>query len=170
MNKSFFLVIFFGMMTYLAGAKISPIHLQCEYLENPSVVDVVKPRLSWVNMADKGDRGQVQTAWEIRVAGSKDKLLNARADLWTSGKVVSNQSVNIQYDGKPLTSRQDCWWQVRTWDKNGEVSEWSEPAFWSMGLLKPEGMESAMDRSTLAGRGSIARPATQEARTGSTRG
>ena len=36
------------------------------------------------------------------------------------------------------TSRQDCWWQVRTWDKKGEVSEWSEPAFWSMGLLDPK--------------------------------
>ena len=52
--------------------------------------------------------------------------------------MISDESVNIVYKGKPLTSRQDCWWQVRVWDNKGKVSDWSEPAFWSMGLLKPE--------------------------------
>jgi len=30
-----------------------------------------------------------------------------------------------------------CYWKVRVWDKDGNVSKWSEPAQWSMGLLKP---------------------------------
>ena len=138
MKKYFLFLLFFTFFTIISEAQVSPVKLRCEYLENPQVVDVQNPRLSWVNIAEKGDRGQVQTAWEIRVASSKDKLFNNQADLWTSGKVVSNQSVNIYYRGKPLLSRQDCWWQVRTWDKDGKVSGWSEPAFWSMGLLKPE--------------------------------
>lgn len=134
-------LLFFIFITPLftkVEAKISPSRLRCEYLENPQVIDMQNPRLSWVNIATKGDRGQLQTAWEIRVAGTKEKLLNGQSDLWNSNKVVSCQSINIRYDGKTLSSRQDCWWQVRTWDKNGIVSEWSEPAFWSMGLLKPE--------------------------------
>ena len=102
------------------------------------------------------EKGQVQTAWEIRVAGTKEKLLN-EADLWNSGKINSSQSVNVVYNGHPLSSRQNCWWQVRTWDKNGKVSEWSEPAFWSMGLLNPR-MESTMDRGSMAGRRTITRP------------
>ena len=138
MNKYFLFLLCFTLMPPVAEAEISPARLRCEYLENPQVVDVQNPRLSWVNIAEKADRGQVQTSWEIRVASSKDKLFNNQADLWASGKVVSNQSVNIYYRGKPLLSRQDCWWQVRTWDKDGKVSGWSEPAFWSMGLLKPE--------------------------------
>ena len=119
-------------------AQIAPTTLRCEYLENPPVVDVLNPRLSWVNVANERDRGQVQTAWEIRVASSKENLLNNRADLWSSGKVMSSQSTNNYYGGKALSSRQDCWWQVRTWDKKGRVSGWTEPASWSMGLLKPE--------------------------------
>ena len=82
--------------------------------------------------------GQLQTAWEIRAASTKDKLLSGKADLWNSGKVISDESVNIIYGGSPLVSRQDCWWQVRVWDRKGKISDWSEPASWSMGLLKQE--------------------------------
>ena len=138
MKKYFPAILFFSFLTTMMEAQLFPSRLRCEYLENPQVVDVMNPRLSWVNIAAEGDRGQVQTAWEIRIAGTKEKLLNGHADLWNSGKVVSSQSANIHYDGIPLSTRQDCWWQVRTWNKNGIVSEWSEPAFWGMGLLKPE--------------------------------
>ncbi len=138
MKKCFLFLLFFTSLSAYSEAEIFPTQLLCEYLENPQVVDVLNPRLSWVNIAEAGDQGQVQTAWEIKVASSKDKLLNNLADLWTSGKVVSSKSVNIYYGGKPLLSRQDCWWQVRTWDKNSKISKWSKPAFWSMGLLRPD--------------------------------
>ncbi len=138
MNKSLLILVYSAFIAFSAEAKITPVRLRCEYLENPNVIDVLNPRLSWVNSATEGERGQTQTAWEIRVAGTKKKLLNNDPDLWKSGKVNSSQSANIRYNGKPLLSRMDCWWQVRTWDKNGSVSDWSEPAFWSMGLLKPD--------------------------------
>jgi alpha-L-rhamnosidase len=129
---SIFCVIFSGLF---AAAKIAPSRLTCEYLVNPSVVDIANPRLSWVNTAANDERGQYQTAWEVRVASTKQKLLGNQPDCWNSGKVISSQSNNIYYKGKLLASRQDCWWQVRVWDKSGKVSDWSEPAYWGMGLL-----------------------------------
>jgi alpha-L-rhamnosidase len=138
MRKYLLLVIWLFLTQHHLIAKITPANLTCEYLKNPMVIDVINPRLSWINIAEVGERGQVQSAWEIRIAGSKELLLSGKADLWNSGKITSGESVNIRYGGKALASRQDCWWQVRVWDKNGKVSEWSEPAFWSMGLLDPQ--------------------------------
>ena len=127
-------------LTILAGCaastqpgNIAPGDLTCEYLENPSVVDVANPRFAWVNTASAGQRGQKQTAWQIRVASSEDRLESP--DLWNSEKVTSEQSNRVEYGGAPLTSRQQCWWQVRVWDKDGNPSDWSEPATWRMGLL-----------------------------------
>jgi alpha-L-rhamnosidase len=157
MKKYLPLLLFFTFWTALAEAKIFPTKLRCEYLENPWVIDILNPRLSWVNITE-GDRGQLQTAWEIRVAGTKEKLLSSQPDLWSSGKVVSNQSTNIRYGGKPLLSRQDCWWQVRTWDKNGIVSEWSDPAFWSMGLLKQEEWKALWIGSPWQGEEALPKP------------
>lgn len=123
-----------------ANAEINPEKLNCEYLENPTVVDVLHPRLSWINIAQKGDRGQCQTAYEIRVATSPEKLKDA--DLWQSGKILSELTNRIEYEGKDLESRQECWWQVRVWDKDDEVSEWSDPAFWRMGILNESEWEA----------------------------
>jgi len=129
-----FSILFFSLFND-SIAQIKPTQLTCEYLTNPSVVDVAQPRLSWINIAEPGERGQTQTAWQVRVATSKKRLQNP--DLWDSGKTESMQSSRINYKGKTLNSEQECWWQVRVWDKNNTVSEWSKPAFWRMGLLKP---------------------------------
>ena len=125
----------FTLFPDAAQAKLIPARLTCEYVENPAVVDVAQPRLAWVNIAAPDERGQRQTAWQIRVAGTQEDLV--RPDLWDSGKIVSDQCNRVRYRGKTLPSRQECWWQVRVWDRDGRVSEWSEPARWRMGLLDP---------------------------------
>ncbi len=137
-----FLFILLSGQVGCQSTGIAPERLSCEYLTDPQVIDVTNPRLSWVNVARGGDRGQVQTAYQIQVASSRDKLLDGEADLWDTEQVDSDQSLWVRYDGEPLVSRQDCWWRVRTWDRDGEVSGWSQPAFWSMGLLDPAEWEA----------------------------
>lgn len=133
MKTAFYLFILVLITAFTSCGKINPTKLTCEYLENPNVVDVQKPRLAWINIADEGERGQVQTAYQIKVASSKDKLNNP--DLWDSQRVLSSESTRIEYAGQPLQSRTECWWQVRVWDRDGKASTWSEPAFWRMGIL-----------------------------------
>lgn len=107
-------------------------HLRCETLENPVGIDVAQPRMSW-EIAVK-EHAVVQTAYQILVASTPEKLAGNEGDMWNSGKVMSDQSIQVTYKGKPLKSRQDCYWKVKVWTNKGE-SEWSQPAHWSMGLL-----------------------------------
>jgi alpha-L-rhamnosidase len=135
MRKALFLFIASLLVACGQQDGLYPARLTCEYLENPAVVDVSQPRLSWINLASEGVRGQEQSAWQVKVAGSVENL--EKADLWDSGKRRSGQSIRVRYEGKPLESTQECWWKVRVWDRDGVVSPWSEPAFWRMGLLEP---------------------------------
>mgnify|MGYP000267864089 CR=1 FL=1 len=44
--------------------------------------------------------------------------------------------LHVPYDGAALQPGQRCHWRVRTWDERDAVSEWSEAAWWEMGLLE----------------------------------
>jgi hypothetical protein len=70
------------------------------------------------------------------VATAVEKLNNNIGDKWDSGKVVSETSVNVPYQGKTLSSGEKCYWKVRVWDKYGQASPWSKSATFEMGLLK----------------------------------
>lgn len=119
-----------------AGEEIQVGGLTCEYLVDPVGIDVLHPRLSWLLSASEPERrGLAQTAYQVLVATSEETLARGQGDLWDSGRVESDQSVHVVYAGKPLASRQRCYWKVRVWDNQGHDSGWSEPAFWSMGIL-----------------------------------
>lgn len=115
--------------------------LTCEYLTNPLGIDVARPRLSWI--MESNENGQKQTAYRILAASSKKKLQAGQGDLWDTGKVVSDQSIHVVYDGSPLSSRQQVFWKVRVWDAKNRPSEWSETAFWEMGLLQQQDWQAA---------------------------
>lgn len=111
-------------------------NLVTEYKANPIGIDIQNPRLSWQLNSD--ERNVTQTAYEIRVADSKVNLQEGKNLIWTSGKVESDQSVNVIYKGPKLQSMQRVYWQVRIWDHKKRSSAWSEPAFWEMGILDKE--------------------------------
>jgi len=107
-------------------------NLRCELLTNPKGIDATAPRLSWELTGS--ERGIEQTAYQVLVASTPEKLAADQGDLWDSGKVSSSQSVHVAYAGVPLKSRRQCYWKVKTWTTKGE-SAWSPANSWSMGLL-----------------------------------
>ena len=118
-----------------ATPPLAPAELRCEYRTAPLGLDVAQPRLSWVNTS--AERGARQTAYQILVASTPELLAKDQADLWDSGKVVSDQQNQIEYQGKPLTSGMACSWKVQVWDQDGKRGAWSQAASWTMGLLQP---------------------------------
>ncbi|HET7213593.1 MAG TPA: family 78 glycoside hydrolase catalytic domain [Terriglobia bacterium] len=112
----------------------APGHLRCEYLSNPTGIDVRQPRFQWV--LDNSGRGVMQTAYQVLVASSPANLAKDRGDVWDSGKVASGDSTQVVYNGKPLESGHIYWWKVRTWDSRGKSSLYSLPAKFGMGLLE----------------------------------
>ena len=127
-------LLFLGSVA-LVGQAATVENLRCEYLVNPLGIGEREPRLSWAMKAEPGERGAAQTAYQILVASSPEKLASDQADRWDTGRVRSPKSIQIAYRGQPLTARDRCYWKVRVWDAAGRASPWSEPALWSMGLL-----------------------------------
>src|SRR5262249_50331191 len=127
------LIILFGGICIAAENSMKVSDLRCEYRVDPVGLDVAQPRLSWILLSE--ERGQRQSAYQILVASSAETLARNKADLWDSGKISSDQSSQVVYSGKSLTSRMRALWKVRAWDKNGSPTAWSAPAHWEMGLL-----------------------------------
>ena len=103
---------------------MNAINLKTEYMKDPLGIDIAAPRLFW-----NCDGGVTQTAYQIiaEVDGTA---------AWDSGKVSSSQMTEIACPVEAV-SRRRVIWKVRLWDEADSSGEWSEPAFFEWGLLKP---------------------------------
>lgn len=110
--------------------------LRCEYQETPMGLEVLTPRLSWQMKAT--NRGAKQTAYQILVADNEADLKKDNGNVWNSGMVKSEQSIKIDYTGKPLESRKRYFWKVKIWNEKNKPTLYSEPSWWEMALLKKE--------------------------------
>jgi alpha-L-rhamnosidase len=135
-GRYIFIFFLLNNISIFAGNKLEVKAPVCEYKSNPLGIDVQKPRLSWQIVSS--DENVLQAAYEIRAAESLSDLDNKSKNIWSSGKVTSDNSVNIPYEGTVLKSLQKVYWQVRVWDNKNRVSDWSSPASWEMGILEPE--------------------------------
>ncbi len=130
----------------MSSTKIS--HLTCEYRTNPLGIDVVRPRLSW--QMQSGRRGARQTAYQVLAASTEPGLEDSPGLLWDSGKIESDQSIHVPYDGPALASGQRVHWKARVWDEGGRRTD-SPPAWWEMGLLEPADWEAQWIRAPFWG-------------------
>ena len=83
-----------------ANAQLAVQNLICNNAINPLAIDK-SPRFSWQLKSEKNNVSQ--KAYQILVASTEDKLKKNIGDIWDSGKVNSNQSINVIYKGQKLT-------------------------------------------------------------------
>ena len=118
-TKSFFTTLFLLFLGVQPLFSI-PVNLKINYITKPLGVDGVV-YFSWEN--DDLDRGAKQSAYQILVASSLEKLENNEIDLWDSGKRNSDETVSIIYEGKELKSSGRYFWKVVCWDENEKQTE-----------------------------------------------
>ncbi len=115
--------------------------LQCENHKNPLGIETQHPHLSWQVTSSK--MKGLQKACQIITGTDSLKIAKGTGDLWDSGKVLSGESINVLYSGKPLKSGTKYFWKVRIWDESNRVSQWSPIASWQMGLFSASDWKGA---------------------------
>jgi alpha-L-rhamnosidase len=127
MKKSLLSVAVIQILCLAASAQVSVKDLLTENRINPVGIDAAQPRFTWQLGVTK--RNTMQSAFELKVTLGKNSV-------WSTGKVLSDQSVQVPYGGPALQSGARYAWQVRVWDNNGKESAWSQPAYFQMAFMK----------------------------------
>jgi len=119
----------------MASAEASkPTQLECDALVTPLGVDDKQPLLAWLLHDDRF--GAKQTAYQIQIASKPDLLLADKPDVWDSGRVESEESVNVPYAGSALQPMTRYFWRVKTWDKERNSYPPSDVTWWETGLIE----------------------------------
>lgn len=138
MNRIFFGVSVSLIIALLFGActdkDLKVIDLRCCDMVNPE--GIISPSLSWKIKTTQ--EGVAQVAWEIEIATTKELIEKGSADVWKSGKHQTDEQFNIKPEGVNLLEATGYYWRVRIWNNSGTQSQWSEPAYFSIGLLSEQ--------------------------------
>jgi len=116
----------------------TPSGLMCELMEHPekTVIADAHPEFCWI--VNSSLRDDVQSAYQIIVASSEQIIRSGCGDMWDTGKVKSSKSINIEYDGKTLSSNCCYFWIVRTWNKKNIAGSYSAIQRFNTGSLNAE--------------------------------
>jgi alpha-L-rhamnosidase len=104
---------------------MKPVKLRCEHAQNPLGINVPKPRLSWQLESDR--LGARQTAYQLKVTRGGDTI-------WDTGRVESDQSQYLEYNGPSLGAGERAHWSVRVWDEQDGDAASEEAAWWETGI------------------------------------
>ena len=126
-----------------AKASVQVDNLTVEYTTTPIGIDVAAPRFGWQMVAPLGERGCVQTAWQIIVKDETGK------QLWNTNKTPGNAALGITYAGLPLTAATRYFWTVTIWDQKGSPS--TRTSWFETGLMNPNPDLSAWGGATWIG-------------------
>lgn len=97
------------------------------YSEGPANLGAVLPKNGKVGYQwELPKNGVAQTAYQLLVASSEEKLKNNIGDVWNSGRVLSDKTTAIVHRGKTLKKGQTYFFKVRLWDGDNRLSKYSQ--------------------------------------------
>jgi len=143
MIRLLFALLFFPGV--LVAANIQIVALKVEYTETPIGIDVQSPRFSWQMLAPGNQRGCKQTAYQVVVTNE------AGDTVWNSRKIKSDVSLNVQYNGKPLSAVTRYHWVVAVWDQNNQQHK--AASWFETGLMNPDPKGAAWNGAKWIGGG-----------------
>ena len=139
----------------LRPASLRPAGLRCAHLTSPLAVAPDRVRFGW-RLEGAGH----QAAYQLQV--TRDEATAGHdAPVWDTGRIETDGSAGVGYDGPPLARGGRYAWQVRVWDEAGQGSAWSDPAVFEIELDPAEGW-----RASWIGLGPVRESFTPTARTG----
>ena len=131
--------ILLALLLASCGSKIHLINPTVEMQDGSVPLATAYPRFSWCYEAEVPN--VVQTDYRIIVASTEENAKKGVGDLWDSKLVDTNQMLYIPYEGKPLKSRDRCWWRVYTTvtygDKGRKKTLESDVQHFEISLLSP---------------------------------
>lgn len=84
-------------MAMYGKADFSVFNLTCEQAKNPLGIETQQPRFSW--QIRSSERNFVQSSYEVLVADSPEMLEDNKGNVWSSGKIDSQESILIPFSG-----------------------------------------------------------------------
>ena len=115
--------------------------LTCHYEEEPVCVNRVSPDFAWVVASNR--RGLLQRSYRVLVATTVENLEMRHGDMWDTGWVESERSVNVSYEGRSLNSDTDYFWCVAIRDAKGVESSWAPTHRFTTALLHQADWDSS---------------------------
>ena len=108
---------------YSDSYSVVPSGLMVDFGRHPSPVVVrdATPEFSWIVPRE----AIFQSAYQVLVASSNENLDKNIGDVWNSGQVRGNQSINVAYAGPALKSGTTYFWKVRIWDTHNRTGDYS---------------------------------------------
>ena len=133
-------VIFLDSCKQVEGLQASkynnffPKNLSIEYIRYPQHIIIIdnQPEFAW----EVPNAAISQSAYQILVVSSKENMESNTVDVWDSGKVLSNQSINVEYKGKSLKVGNTYFWKVKIWNEEGKESAFSKAQRFTIGAKK----------------------------------
>ena len=120
-----------------------PAHLRVDNLTEPLGIDDPAPKFSW--QLEDPARGAKQTAYRIDLFAGIAGYPDAKFAFWSSGRVESDQSLNVRYAGPALKPSTRYYWLLTVWGADGKpyphtepTTADREPAWFETGLMNQD--------------------------------